>query len=74
MPVRRDGWPRQNLAAQMQIDARHVRRIEAGDDMAVFTPVKLAIALDVEVGALFAPASNTRPRRPGRPRATPTRG
>lgn len=64
------GWTQQNLADRMQIDAREVRRIEAGDNLTVFTLVKLAAALGVGVGALFELARESRPRRPGRPRSS----
>jgi hypothetical protein len=51
----------------MQIDAREVRRIEAGDNLTVFMLVKLAGALGVGIGALFEPAEPIK-RRAGRPR------
>jgi transcriptional regulator with XRE-family HTH domain len=63
------GLTQQNLADRMQIDARDVRRIESGDNVTVVTLVKLAGALDVDIGALFEPAAQAGQRRPGRPRS-----
>ncbi len=66
------GWTQQELADRMEMDARDLRRIEAGDNVTVMTLVRLAEALDIEVGALFEPAQDGARRRPGRPKKPET--
>jgi transcriptional regulator with XRE-family HTH domain len=55
------------LAEKMQIEARDLRRIEAGDNVTVHTLVRLARALGVDIPALFDPPKMKHRRRPGRP-------
>lgn len=63
------GWIQQRLADEMEIDARDLRRVEAGDNVTVSMLVRLAGALGVEIGALFEPPRTRHRRKPGRPKA-----
>ena len=63
------GWIQQQLADEMQIDARDLRRVEAGDNVTISMLVRLARALDVEIGALFEQPRTKHRRQPGRPKA-----
>ena len=60
-------WTQQQLADEMEIDVREIRRVEAGDNVTVHMLVRLATAFSVEVPALFATPKLRRKRRVGRP-------
>jgi transcriptional regulator with XRE-family HTH domain len=65
---RERGLTQEKLAEAVPIDARDLRRIEAGGNTTVETLVSVARALDVAIVALFvSPKSRTR-RSPGRPK------
>ena len=55
------------LAEKMQFEARDLRRIEAGDNFTIYTLVRLARALGVEIPALFDLPRIKHRRRAGRP-------
>ena len=56
------GWSQEDLGERMGIDAREVRRIEAGDNLSILMLVRLARAFDKNVAALFTVhASRRRP-------------
>jgi len=48
-----NGWSQEDLRERMGIDAREVRRIEAGDNLSIFMLVRLARAFDRDVAELF---------------------
>ena len=63
------GWIQQQLADEMQIDPRDLRREEAGDNVTIGMLVRLAKALGVEIAALFESPRTKHRRQPGRPKA-----
>lgn len=58
------------LADRVGIDARDLRRVEAGGNVTVHMLVRFAKALNVEIGALFEAPKARHHREPGRPRAS----
>lgn len=64
------GWTQQQLADQLEVEAREVRRIEAGGNTTVFTLARVARALDVAFPALFERPTNRAPPKRGRPPTT----
>ncbi|MEM7151321.1 MAG: helix-turn-helix transcriptional regulator [Myxococcota bacterium] len=59
------------LAQTLEIELRHLQLIESGDSAPGFDLlVDLAVKLEVEVGALFAPTALERAGR-GRPKKAP---
>lgn len=69
---RAKGWTQQELADRLEVEAREVRRIEAGENTTVYTLVRFARALDAPVAALFKPPASRVKAKRGRP-PTPTR-
>jgi transcriptional regulator with XRE-family HTH domain len=64
------GLTQEEAAEQLGISLRHMKRLEAGHNMTIFTLARIAFALDVAPAALLAPPQSSAPRRPGRPRAS----
>lgn len=64
------GWTQQQLADLMGMDPRDLRRIEGGDNVTLFTLVRLASALEVTLPSLFEAPSSPLKRKPGRPKNT----
>ncbi len=68
--VRRQADLTQEQAAeQLGISLRHMKRIEAGHNMTIFTLAKIASSLGVSPASLLAAPKSSAPRRPGRPRS-----
>jgi transcriptional regulator with XRE-family HTH domain len=63
----------EQLAEQLLVDARELRRIESGENTTVHTLVKIAQALHVKIGELFELPSMRTIREPGRPAKAPKR-
>lgn len=63
----------EGLAEILQIDARELRRLEAGGNTTVHTLVNLARALNVSITDLFQPPTKPAKRRAGRPKKNVTR-
>jgi transcriptional regulator with XRE-family HTH domain len=59
----------EQAAERLGISLRHMKRLEAGHNMTLFTLARVAFALDVAPVALLAAPRSSAPRRPGRPRA-----
>ncbi len=53
-------WSQEDLGERMGIDAREVRRIEAGDNLSILMLVRISRAFDKSVAELFSVRS---PRR-----------
>jgi len=62
------GMTQEALAAVVQLDARDVRRIEAGGNTTVHTLAQIARGLGTTIAELFAPPTARARRKPGRPR------
>lgn len=60
----------EQLAEKLHIDARELRRLEAGGNTTVHTLANLARALDVTISDLFQPPTKPAKRRAGRPKKT----
>ncbi len=65
---RERGMTQEGLAALIQLDARDVRRIEAGGNTTVRTLAQIARGLKVTVAELFVQPTTRGHRRPGRPK------
>lgn len=67
----RRGLTQFRLAVAADVEPRYIARIESGTaNPSAAILIKLAQALDVQVGALFRPAQRE-PQSPGRPRKQP---
>ena len=55
-------WSQEDLGERMGIDAREVRRIEAGDNLSITMLVRIARAFDKTVAELFSVRSSGRRR------------
>jgi transcriptional regulator with XRE-family HTH domain len=64
------GLTQEKAAERLGISLRHMKRIEAGHNMTLFTLARIAFALDVTPASLLAAPRSSAPRRPGRPRAS----
>lgn len=62
------GWTQQVLADAMGVDVREVRRVEAGDNVTLVMLMRLTLALNVDIRALFDQPMHHHKRRAGRPR------
>ena len=69
---REQGLTQEQLAERSRLDARDVRRVEAGKNTTVHTLVRLADAFGVPVASLFQSPKLRSVRRPGRPAAGTT--
>lgn len=64
---RAQGMTQQALADALRMDVRDLRRLEAGENVTVYTLVRIAQALRTEVAELFQKPATRRRRTPGRP-------
>ena len=62
------GVTQETLAARIGLDARDLRRLEAGSNATVRTLNAIARALDAPLAAIFVAPTGEELRRPGRPR------
>jgi len=64
------GMTQEQAAERLGISLRHMKRLEAGHNMTLFTLARVAYAFDVAPAALLAQPRSSAPRRPGRPRGS----
>ena len=67
---RHHGLTQEQAAEVLGISLRHMKRLEAGHNMTIFTLARIAFAFDVTPAELLARPRSSAPRRPGRPRAS----
>mgnify|MGYP000241027434 FL=1 len=63
-------WTQEDVAQRLNVTVRHMKRIEAGHNMTIYTAARIATALDVTVAELFVPPKSSDRRMPGRPKRT----
>lgn len=61
------GLTQEEAAERLGISLRHMKRIEAGHNMTIYTLARIALAFDVTPASLLAAPRSLAPRRPGRP-------
>jgi transcriptional regulator with XRE-family HTH domain len=68
--VRHDeGLTQEQAAEKLGVSLRHMKRLEAGHNMTLFTLAKIASSFGVSPASLLRAPRSLAPRGPGRPRA-----
>jgi transcriptional regulator with XRE-family HTH domain len=57
----------EECAEKLGISLRHMKRLEAGHNMTIFTLARVASAFGISPASLLATPRSSAPRRPGRP-------
>lgn len=71
MELRREKkWTQEVLAERLHVDAREIRRLEAGGNTTVHVLVSLARIFAIEIPKLFDLPDKKIVRKPGRPKKT----